>query len=177
MSLHRPSLERVGQVAFIMMCVVVSAVGIQRLRASPAPVPPARPAPIEPGARLDVAEALAPGTSRGSVVLALSTACRYCTASMPFYRRLMALDVIRDGRIRLGVASLQPVDEMAQYLASHQASISQVVLLRESGVPIRGTPTLVLIGRGGAVVNSWSGQLGPADEEAAIRDIRQLALR
>jgi hypothetical protein len=176
MSWYRPGLERIGQLAFIVMCVVVSAVGIQRLRASPSPAA-ARPAPMEPGMKVELHKALRSERARGSLVLALSTNCQYCTASMPFYGTLAALDVVRDGRIHLSAVSLQPEEQMRAYLDTHAVPVPSVVLFRDSGLVIQGTPTLVLVDRSGTVVNSWSGQLRPAEEEALVREVRTLAAR
>lgn len=176
MAWYRPSLDRIGQVAFIGMCVVVSAVGIQRLLASPAS-PPARPAPLEPGTRVELHQALKTDASRGSLVLALSTNCQYCTASMPFYGSLAALDVVRDGRIHMSAVSLQPEEQMREYLQTHRVPPLPVVLFRDSGLVIQGTPTVVLVDRAGTVLNSWAGQLRPAEEEALIREVRTLASR
>ena len=176
MSWYRPGLERIGQIAFIVMCVVVSAVGIQRLRASPPPAA-ARPVPMAPGIKVQLHEQLRSQRARGSLVLALSTNCQYCTASMPFYSALASLDVVRDGRIHLSAVSLQPEEQMRTYLASHAVPEVPVVLFRDSGLVIQGTPTVVLLDRSGTVVNSWSGQLRPDEEEILVREVRTLASR
>lgn len=176
MSWYRPGLERIGQLAFIAMCLVVCAVGIQRLLASPVAAP-GRPAPLQPGTKVDLHQALKPNRAQGSLVLALSTNCQYCTDSMPFYRTLAALDVVSDGRIQLAAVSLQPEEQMRAYLESHQIAVRPVVLFRDSGLAIRGTPTVVLVDRSGTVVNSWAGQLQPAEEAALVREVQALASR
>jgi hypothetical protein len=158
------------------MCLVVCAVGIQRLRASPAPTP-ARSAPLQPGTKIDLHQALRTDRAKGSLVLALSTNCQYCTASMPFYKTLSGLDVVRDGRIHLSAVSLQPEDQMRSYLESNGVPVPPVVLFRDSGFVIRGTPTVILLDRSGTVVNSWAGQLPAAEEESLVREVRALASR
>lgn len=177
MSWTRPSLDRIGQVAFIAMCLVVSAVGIQRLFASPPQGTPERRAPLEAGSSVSLHPALKSDRARGSLVLALSTECRFCTASMPFYAKLAGLEAVRDGRIHLAAMSLQPEEQMRAYLAAHRVPIDALVLFRDSGLAVKGTPTLVLLDRNAVVVNSWAGQLRPDEEDALIRDVGKLASR
>lgn len=177
--MHRftPTLERVSQIAFIVMCVVVSAVGIQRLTPAAAEAPPARPGPFRAGEKITLHRDLEAGAAKATLVLGLSTNCRFCTASMPLYQRLTALDVVKDGRLRLGVVSLQAHDEMRKYLEAHHVAIGSIVPLADSGISLRGTPTAILVDRSGLVVNSWAGQLGPAEESALLSDVRRVSSR
>lgn len=182
MAWYRPTLEKLSHVAFILMCVAVTAVGVQRFTSAPAagaaaPAPGARTAPISPGTKLALHETLRPGGARGSLVLALSTNCQYCTASMPFYNRLQALEAVANGRVRLSVIALQPAPQMREYLVSHDVRVDRIVQFPDAGVSIRGTPTLILVNADGEVVNSWAGQLEAAEEAAVIREVNQLALR
>lgn len=177
MSWYRPSLEKLGHVAFIAMCVAVTAVGVQHLLAARAVSVPAPPPPIAAGTRFSLHPDLAPGPSRASLVIALSPACQYCTASMPFYRRLAALDVVRSGRLRLGVVGLQPDAEMRAYMASNGLDVRTVVHMRDGGVPVQVTPTLVIIDAQGAVTRSWAGRLPAAQEQAVIEEIDRLVSR
>lgn len=181
MAWYRPTLEKLSHVAFILMCVAVTAVGVQRFTSTPAAgaaaVPGGRTAPIAPGTRLALHETLRPGGVRGSIVVALSTNCQYCTASMPFYNRLQALDAVANGRVTLSVIALQAAPQMREYLASHDVRIERIVQFPDAGVSIRGTPTLILVNADGEVVNSWAGQLETAEEAAVIREVNQLVLR
>ena len=176
MAWHRPSLEKLSQVAFIAMCVAVTAVGVQRVTRRPdAGAAAVRTAPLPPGAKLALHERLRPAGARGAVVLALSTNCQYCTASMPFYHRLQALDAVKTGNLRLSVISLQPEPQMREYLASHSVTIDRIVRFPDSGMTIRGTPTLVLVNAEGEVVNSWAGQLRPDEEAEFLQALNRLA--
>lgn len=177
MSWKLPGLERVSQVVFIVMCIVVTGVAVQRLTMASSGPTASRVAPIPEGTRLRIHDDLRPGTARASLVLALSTSCQFCTESMGFYRRLAELDVVRDGRLRLSVVSAQAPDKMREYLASHRLAISPVVLLRESGVSVQGTPMLVLLHGDGVVSKSWVGQLMDDEEEDVISAAREVASR
>ena len=179
MTWYRPTLERLSHVAFILMCVAVTAVGVQRFASTPgagaAAAPGGRVAPIPPGTKLALHETLRPGGARGSIVLALSTNCQYCTASMPFYSRLQALDAVANGRVRLSVVALQPAAQMREYLASHDVSVDRIVQFPDAGVNIRGTPTLILVNADGEVVNSWAGQLRADEEAEFVKALDRLA--
>lgn len=174
MSWFRPSLETLGHVAFIAMCVVVMAVGMQRLLPAVA-APPGPPPPIAEGTRLSLHPDLGAKESRASVVIALSSACQFCTASMPFYRRLAELGEVRDGRTRLAVVGLQPDPVIRDYLAANGFEVRTVVHVSAAGVPVRATPMLLVIDGRGAVSRSWAGRLSEAEERAVIKEIARLA--
>lgn len=173
---YRPTLEKLSHIAFIVMCVAVTAVGVQRFtsaRAAGSAPPPA--GPIAPGTRLALNDVLRPAGAKGALVLALSTNCQYCTASMPFYNRLQSLDAVANGTVRMSVIALQPVPQMREYLASHNVSIERIVQFSDAGVSVRGTPTLILIDADGEVVNSWAGQLRPDEEVEFVKALDRLA--
>jgi hypothetical protein len=177
MSWYRPSLEKLSQVAFLAMCIAVTAVAVQRLAVARSVRPDSAPPPIAEGTRLALHSNLQPGTAKASLVLALSTNCQFCTQSMGFYRRLAELDVVRDGSLSLGVASIQPPDQMREYLSTHRLAIASMAQLRESGVSIQGTPTLVLVGADGLVRKSWGGQLSSDGEQDVIKMARAAVAR
>lgn len=178
MSWKLPGLERVGQIAFIAMCLTVTVVGVQRLVANGSTSAARKaPPPIEPGTRLELHDELRAGPSRASLILGLSTACQFCTESMGFYRTLAELDVVRDGRLRLAVVSLQTPDATRLYLSEHRLAIGPVVQFRESGVPIASTPTVILVKGDGVVERSWAGQLAKEEERTLIKTARDLVNR
>ena len=67
-----------------------------------------------------------------NVVLYMSTQCRFCAASMSFYRRMVAE---RDGaksKSALTVLSLQPPEEMRALLSRERVSVDGVFLVPSS---------------------------------------------
>lgn len=174
MSWYRPSLEKLGNLAFIAMCIAVTALGVQRLTAERAPTA-GPPPPFEAGTRLALNSKLAPGGARVSAIIALSSNCQYCTASMPFYRRLADLPAAKDGRLKIGVVGIQSEAELREYMAGHGLAVLTVVELREAGVPVQATPTLLLVNADGAVTQSYSGRLRHDDEEAVVKEITRLS--
>lgn len=164
-------LEKVGQLAFIVMCLAVSgAAGVHMFAARKA-APSIPPPPIEAGRRLTLPARATDEGKSASLLLMLSTNCRFCTQSMPFYTRLAALDAVREGRVRLSVVSLQPPSLMQEYLTSHGLGVSAVFTVPEAGIAVPGTPTLVLADSAGVVVESWYGALPPDAEDRVVTAI------
>lgn len=117
---------------------------------------PVRHSSIEKGTRLTI-----PGhdwtTGGQTLVLVLSTDCKYCTASASFYRRLIGEGLTHNTRF---VAVLpQSPDESREYLAKLKIQFDDL----EQAVPLslgaKGTPTLILVNPSGVVIQSWEGQL------------------
>jgi peroxiredoxin len=97
-----------------------------------------------------------------TVVLYLSTTCRFCNESAPFYQRLIASKTERDFKL---VAVLpQSIDEATKYLASHNIKVDQVVSTSLSPTGITGTPTLMLVTKSGVISDSWRGKLDETKE-------------
>src|SRR5688500_7003841 len=127
-------LEKLGQIAFILMCLAVSgAAGVHIFAARKASAPPVPPPPVEAGRQLRLPASATDEGKSASLLLMLSTKCQFCTESMPFYTRLAALPAVRDGRIRLSVISLQPTGIMREYLAAHGLAVSSVFSVPEAG--------------------------------------------
>jgi hypothetical protein len=149
-------------------------VGIQRVLPSRVDASPGPPPPIKAGTRFALHKDLQPGQARASVVVVLSSSCQYCTASMPFYRRLAELDVVRNGQVRFGVIGLQPDPVIREYMASNGLDVRTLVHVSAGGVAVQATPTLLITDSQGAVTRSWAGRLPPADEEAVFDEIARL---
>lgn len=167
-------LEIAGHIAFLLMCVVVTGVALQRGLPATTGAAEVHSQPVKPGTQLRLSEELRRG-SEGVVLLALSTSCRFCTESMTFYERLTDNDAVRSGRLSVGVLSVQGLEPMRAYLATHGLQVPAVVQLGSSGVQIQGTPTLVVVDRAGVVRESWGGLLGPQQQAKVLRTISDVA--
>lgn len=162
-------LEKLGQLAFILMCIAVSgAAGTHMLASRKAAVVKGPPPPIEAGRQLKLPASASDNGKTASLLLMLSTNCRFCTESMPFYARLAELPAVREKRVRLSVISLQPPTLMQEYLSAHGLGVSAVFTVPEAGIAVPGTPTLVLAGADGVVVDSWYGALPPDAEDRVV---------
>ena len=150
----------ITQGAFVLMCLAVTAAGLQYIIGARNTTPKAAPSlGITTGSQLPKAELFNPTGKAASLILALSTECRFCTESLPFYQELTQLDPIRSGRVQLSIGSAQPIDEMRLYLKEHGLGVAYILGLRPTGLRIAGTPTIVLADSRGLVLNVWRGLL------------------
>ena len=106
-----------------------------------------------------------------SLVLYLSTKCRYCTESAPFYKRL--LKEINAKGISVVAVLPQSVEESREYLKEHGVQIDAVKQSSLQSIGVRSTPTLLLTNASGIVTDSWVGKLRPDREEQVISKLLQ----
>lgn len=104
-------------------------------------------------------------SSNGPTLVAwLQSTCRYCTASMDFYRALV--EKRRVGKIvAMGPESS---DVLGAYLKEHKVVVDQVVSVSGKGLKLYGTPTLVLVGQDRRVINVWKGQVKDQKAQADV---------
>lgn len=129
----------------------------------------ARPSSIASGTKLLSGRnwSMSPQT----LVLVLSADCKYCTASAPFYRRVIAQTSSRRHTKLLALFS-QSSNEGQKYLQDLKINIDEVEqkTLRELGV--KGTPTLILVDANGIVIRSWEGLLPPEAEDEVLASVK-----
>lgn len=85
-------------------------------------------------------------------LLATASSCRFCTESMPFYRRLVASGA------RVIAVTREPVEQNKAYLKSHDVAPAMVLSATANGLDVRGTPTLLLVDAQGVVRGTWRGK-------------------
>ena len=101
--------------------------------------------------------------NKRTLLLALSTACHFCTDSSPFYVRLT-----KEARHAHLIAVFpQSTEDGKQYLNRLGVGIEDVHQSTLGSLGVQGTPTLILVDDKGVVLNSWVGKL-PADKEAEV---------
>jgi thioredoxin-related protein len=110
------------------------------------------------------------GHSDRTLLLVLSTTCRYCTESAPFYQRL-AQEKSKRGGVRLMAVLPQSADVAQQYLADHGITVDQVKQAAPGAAYAKGTPTLILVDNTGSVVGSWVGKLPPEKEAEVLSHV------
>lgn len=129
-----------------------------------------------PGARTgvvatdrDYREYVAEGAAK-TVVLFIHPSCRYCTQSMPFYRRLVTEAEKRQQHVT--VRALSTVDEplLRGYLAEH--ALARMAAARAQAPPgVTGTPTLLVLDRDGHALTSFTGALSASQEASVLRSL------
>ena len=162
--------ETIANVGIIVVAILGSAVLVRQLTSDPGRRPAAIGQPSRPAAPVAGSVLALPGvdfaTTDQTLVLVLSTTCHFCTDSAPFYRQLVTATADR-GRTALVAVLPQREDEGRAYLSQLGVNIPCVVQQPLAAVNTRGTPTLVLVDRRGAVKRVWMGRL-PAGAEADV---------
>ena len=100
-----------------------------------------------------------------TVVMVLREGCRFCTASAPFYQKLVQAAAKSPG-VHLMAVLPQEIPQGKKYLDTLGVPVVDVQHAELASLKIAGTPTLLLVDRGGVVKNVWVGQLtnqGEAD--------------
>lgn len=135
---------------------------------STAPGPSPRP-PYAGGSRIASFPTSAIGEQR-TAILVLSVDCRFCEASLAFYRRLSVLPGMDGRRGRLVVLSVGNPLEMERYLAESRVIVHSVLALGHSGVTaVRIVPDVIVLDGNGVVLGSWAGRLTPELETAVLK--------
>jgi hypothetical protein len=104
-------------------------------------------------------------TGQPTLVLALSTQCRFCTESVPFYRRLLAR--ARELNINVIVLMPQPETDARTYLKEHALDVSRLHRL-DTSTNISGVPTVIALNSSGVIKHIWVGKLGTTQEDAVL---------
>ena len=127
---------------------------------APTPVTP-RPATtaFRTGAKAPALAGVDYARADRTLVLFLSTHCKYCEMSVPFYRDLAAklANGANGNRKRLVAVFPQTADEISQYKQREKLAIETVADASLNDLGIAGTPTLLLVAADGTVLRSWVG--------------------
>lgn len=159
--------ELLANIAIIAVALLLGGVLVKRYLWPQAESPQAQ-ARIQPGTKLSV-PGIEWGKNERTLLLVLSTSCHFCTESSPFYQRL-AQEKAKKAGVGLVAVLPQSVDESQKYLNGLGVSVDDVRQAGLDAVQVRGTPTLIMADRTGAVVESWVGKL-PAEKEVEVLNL------
>lgn len=101
-----------------------------------------------------------------TLLLVLDTGCQYCTASAPFYQKLVR-ETAHNRRVQLIAALPQEISNSKQYLSGLNVPIDEIRQSTLTALGVKGTPTLILINSKGEVMQSWPGKLS-SDKEREV---------
>lgn len=155
------SLERATNVAVLVTAIIVGSVTVHRFLGSRT----RGPRDLR-GTVLGI-----PGLPTGHrvVVLALSSRCKFCTLSAPFYRRLIAAH--ERGGPPVSVL-LDPQDAGArQYVKELGLADASMALVVLGAVGIEATPSVLVLDEQRRVTHNWFGLLDSAAEDEVLRTI------
>lgn len=105
-----------------------------------------------------------------TLLLVLSSDCRYCTESAPFYQRLTHETAGRPD-IHLIALFPQEVEEGKKYLDNLGIPINEIRQASPGSTGAGGTPTLILVDANGVVKNSWVGKLTAPEESEVLNQL------
>lgn len=161
--MQRPSLDRVANICLIITCAIV---GGRAISGTFRVASPSASSTYKQGDVIRDTPEL--GLSKAPLTLLMFTAstCHFCTASMPFYRRLT--ESARSRGTRVVAVAAEPPDVNRTYLQKHGVSFETVVSSQKSSMKIVATPTLVLVRTNGVVLGAWQGQLSDGAGERVM---------
>ncbi len=110
-----------------------------------------------------------PFEKTGTLILSLRSTCRFCTNSMPFYRRLLEDRKQIGVAVRVVVVSTEPREVTQAYLTENGVTADFVVQVNAANWrDYLRTPTLLQVDSKGVIVNQWTGQLTPDEEKRVL---------
>lgn len=138
--------------------------------------PPPEPALAEeprPGAKLAL-PSVDWASNPKTLVLGLSTKCRYCSESAGFYHKLLRAASFNS--VRTIAVFPQPVSEARVFLQEHNLTPDDVRQAKMRDVGMVGTPTVLLVDSSGRVQSSWVGELSPEREGEVFKELGSAVL-
>jgi thioredoxin-related protein len=168
-------LEIGAHIAIIVVAILVSVVLVKNYllphRDQPDTRSDTRPQ-VSAGTRLSVPDIDWAKNGR-TLMVVLSTNCRFCTASAPLYQQI-AQETSQRQDIKVIALFPQPVADAEKYLSSLGVAISEVKQITPDVVGVRGTPTLLLVDNTGTVQKVWIGKLPPDKESEVLKELRRV---
>jgi hypothetical protein len=101
-----------------------------------------------------------------TIVVVVSTRCRFCAANMDFYRTLAESEPVQAQRIGLVVAGWESSTALERYLHDHGVTVDRFARIPASRV--QGTPTLLIVDRQGVIELARVGELARRAQEAIV---------
>lgn len=104
--------------------------------------------------------------SRLTMLVVVREGCHFCTESAPFYRRLSA--ETRNTGVRVVFLLQQHETQDTKYVDALVVPAAERQQADFERMNIRGTPTLIVVDRKGAVVKAWEGKLTASEEKEVL---------
>jgi peroxiredoxin len=105
-----------------------------------------------------------------NLVLALSTTCRFCSQSAPFYKELVP-DAEQHG-IRVIAVLPQALSESRSYLDGLGVDVQNILQSSLDSVKAKATPTLLIVDKTGTINKAWVGKLESQREKQVIASLQ-----
>lgn len=160
-------LETLVNVCLVVTCVLTSSLAVKQIlrpsqesgRNSKGPPPPE----YRVGDKLPPIDGLQYAEGNKTVVLFISTHCRFCADSLPFYKRLAELS--EQSGFRVVIAASEPEALMSDYLRKNAVKVTAVRTVPPELFKVAATPTIIVADRDGKVAGYWRGLLNGRERE------------
>ena len=159
--------EFLANIAIVIVALVLGAVLVKRyLLPTSQPSQIATDRLVKAGTKLSV-NGVDWAKNKRTLVLALSTDCRFCTESAPSYQRL-AQKRSEGAHITMVAVLPQELSQSQKYLSDHGITVDDVKQAKPSSIGASGTPTLIMTDGNGMVTKAWVGKLPPVKEAEVL---------
>lgn len=103
-----------------------------------------------------------------TLILALKKGCHFCEDSMPFYRRLLAMQ--EAGQLSAHMVAVFPDNpaDVNEIMGLQKLSFPAFSSVHLDAFQVGGTPTLILVDQNGRIVKPWVGKQDIAGENDII---------
>lgn len=158
-------IELFANVAIVVVAIVLTFVLVKKFVLTDSATTKIPKENISIGGKINLSDADWAGNGQ-TLMLVLSTDCRYCHESLPFYQKLSER-VARNGKAKMIAVFPQSAAAAEEYLKSNGVTVSRVYQANPPSLGVGGTPSLLLVDRDGRVMRTWFGKL-VADEETKV---------
>jgi len=173
-------LEVVATVLTIGTCAVVCGLAAMQVFGKAGQTAPAVSA-LPVGSIMKPVGEIAYESSALTVLVGLSSSCKYCTESMPAFQELNT--VVRSravDRVRVLAVGLESQEVLTKYLQANELTEFRATSVKsgtEAGSVASRTPTLVIVDRTGKILVSWTGRMTPSEMNDVVERHLQALLQ
>ncbi len=156
---------RILNIAILVVALLLSAVLVKKFFFNPAQQSPNYQLATNSSLRI---KGINWADSERTVLLALSTECKYCSQDAGFYRRLAA-SLASENKTRLIAVFPERQQEAGEaYLKELKVPIREVLYVSLPSLGINSVPTLSILDQNGVVTDMWGGKFSPLEEQALM---------
>jgi hypothetical protein len=149
-------------------CVSMIAMSVRTWSAPARSAEPSRP--FTKGERIEGLQIDTSDAPRTAIVF-LHSSCRYCAASMGFYKTLVTSEAHRRGKFQFVVAGMEDEATLTKFVNDFQLTPDKIVSVPRIDPRVRATPTLLVVDRRGVVQQSWVGQQPQNGERDIVNEV------
>lgn len=106
-----------------------------------------------------------------TLILALSTGCKYCYASVPFYQTLLAKQQASTTPARIIAVFPETGESVKAFLQKTELKFDYRAGTDFSKLHVSSTPTLILVDSSKNIVDSWIGALSHDSEDEVLKAV------